>query len=786
MSADDLDDLGGEDTPPAASLSRNLLQVLWERRSLVLLGGAVGLVLGLLFYAQKPPVYQSAAQVLVVKKRSDALPIAGGDPRLSFYEDYVSTHMVLIRSPLVVQHAVRKRDLASLSSFAGQGDPTGAVLAGLTAGRDVPKDGSSAPNNIINLSYRGGDANDTGVVLAAVIDSYREFLDETYHNVSANTLDLITRARDLLKKDIAEKEKKYKEFRTKSPLLWKGSDGSNIHIGRIREFQVKQTALLARGGEIRERLAAIDKAKKGGSSQTVLLALATRPLDKAAKDSKLEFDLEQRLFPLLLEEKALLENYGEAHPKVIRVREQIAMTKQLFERLDGINKKASAGAQMRDRRLEQHIDALRQELALVETAQAGLARLLAEEEGKARALERYEIEDAAFRADIARTTRVLDETLKRLEQINLVRDFGGYEARAISEPGPGAKVSPVAWQLLAGGAMLGLLLGIGLAYLFDAADKSFRTPEEIRRRLRLPLVGHIPYLSHLGEPVAVAGPDGEPALLDAALVTLHRHASTEAEAFRSVRTALYFNTHGERHKVIQVTSPSMGDGKSTLVANLAVAIAQSGRKVLLVDADLRRPRAHRLFGLAARAGLAQVIGGAADLADTVRPTAVPGLFVLPCGPRPAHPAELLTLPAFADVLEELRDSYDYVLVDTPPLLAVSDPCAVAPRVDGVLLTLRVSKNGRPAAERARALLAGLRVHVFGVVVNGVGKQGAMSGYGYEHYQYATDYAAEYTSTSADAEPTPTPPATVSRSLVAVNGTPTNGTAVPHQTNGTAR
>jgi capsular exopolysaccharide synthesis family protein len=198
----------------------------------------------------------------------------------------------------------------------------------------------------------------------------------------------------------------------------------------------------------------------------------------------------------------------------------------------------------------------------------------------------------------------------------------------------------------------------------------------------------------------------------------------------------------------------MGDGKSTLIANLAVAIAQSGRTVLLVDADLRRPRLHRVFGLPARKGLAQVIEGAAELAEAVRPSVVPNLSVLPCGARPSNPAELLTLPRFADLLEELRDSYDFVLLDSPPLLAVSDPCIVAPRVDGVLLTIRVSRNGRPAAERGRDLLAALRVQVFGVVVNGVGKQGAMAGYGYEHYHYAADYSAEYTSSDPETEALP--------------------------------
>src|SRR5262249_3549316 len=144
-------------------------------------------------------------------------------------------------------------------------------------------------------------------------------------------------------------------------------------------------------------------------------------------------------------------------------------------------------------------------------------------------------------------------------------------------------------------------------------------------------------------------------------------------------------TQGEGHKVIQVTSPNKGDGKSLLIANLAVSIAQSGKRVLLIDADCRRPRQHKVFNVRAESGLASVIGGMDDLPAAVVATAVPGLWLLPCGPVPPNPAELLTSPRFKHLLDEMREQYDFVLVDTPPLLAVTDPCVVAPRVDGLFL-----------------------------------------------------------------------------------------------------
>jgi capsular exopolysaccharide synthesis family protein len=286
-------------------------------------------------------------------------------------------------------------------------------------------------------------------------------------------------------------------------------------------------------------------------------------------------------------------------------------------------------------------------------------------------------------------------------------------------------------QFLLAGAAVGLLLGVGLAYLADMTDKSFRSPDEIRRRLGLPVVAHVPIMEEEGAPSSPDAPQ-----LDRSLASVHRPASGEAEAARSLRTSLYFSTKGTVHKVIQVTSPNMGDGKTTIAANLAVAIAQSGKRVVLVDGDMRRPRVHTLFGVSPEVGLSSVVVGEAPLARALVDSGIDRLVLLPCGPRPENPAELLTQPPFERVLAELREQFDFVIVDTPPLLAVTDPAVVVSRADGVLLVVRLSKNGRPAAERAREVLYALQANCLGIVVNGVGK--GAGAYGYEHY--SNDYA----------------------------------------------
>ena len=782
-----MDDLFVETRPsspaPVRGPSRNVLQVFWQRRWLLVLGLVLGGTFGLLGYAQRPPVYKTSAQVLVVKKQAaNALPVAGGDPRMAVMDDYVATHLILIRSPIVIERAVRKRNLGSLRSLAG--NPVGTIQAGLSATRETSKDSASAAgNNVINLSYSGSDPGDVETVLFAVIESYREFLDETYKDTSNTTVELITQATDTLQKNLGEKEKAYREFRKKSPLVVVGENGVPIHQAKILEYQKDEAALLEQVTLLKNRIDEVEKARKDpAKNKEMVLALAARRFDKGPMPVQSATALETALFQLMQQEADLLQFYGEDHPEVVRVRQRMEMTRQFHKRLDEVARQGDKGATGDP--VESALQALKVEHQIAVANHAWKKELLGEAVTTARELETYYDQDKGFRDDITRINKVLDQTLKRLEEINLVRGYGGFEAKAIAPPGPGGKVSPVFWQFVLMGAVLGLGIGAGAAYLFDLTDKSFRTPDEIRRRLGLPLVGHVPFAAKVADPLPAADAAGRPVELDAGLIAFHRPTSLEAEAYRGVRTALYFSTHGERHKVIQVTSPNMGDGKTTLITNLAVSIAQSGRKVLLIDADLRRPRVHRTLGVAGQFGLSEVIAGTTELSTAIQPTAVPNLSVLPCGRRPPNPAELLTSPRFEDVLDDVRGSYDYVLVDSPPLLAVSDPCTVAPRVDGLLLTIRVTKNGRPAAERACDLLAGVKANCLGVVVNGVGRQGSMTGYGYDHYKYADHYASEYTSAEPEtpAEPGPrftsTEPAH-SLPLTAL-ATSANGNGVHHE------
>jgi succinoglycan biosynthesis transport protein ExoP len=734
----DTDTVGAARPEPPSNL--RLLQIAWRRKWLILLGLVVAGVAGVLYYVQAAPVYESKAQVLVIKKTPET--VMGLESRLMSFEDYMSTHQMLVKSTVIIDAAIRKHQLDTLSSVAGQRDtPVEVIGKALTVSRNK---GASGTNNILDLSYRCRSADDAVTILDAVIESYREFVEKKYKDMGDVTLNELRDTRDRLEKDLGKYNADHLAFLEKAPLLWASEDGSHVRRDRLAELEEKRSAVVVRRVDLQSELETLQKARKEGADRALLLAMAAGFSGKADGDDSRRTTAvasQEQLFPLLDEEQRLLEKFGPNHPQVQAVRKRIEMARKFFSdpaapwRATGDQPgKEVAAADP----LDVYERYLSEQLHRYQKAEQMLAELYDKEAEEVRRLKSYASQEDDFKAHRKRLDENYASIIKSLTGAGMVRAVGGFEASTVSPPVLGKKVAPSALLVFPLAALVGLLGGCGLASLAELTDRSFRTPEEIRRRLGLPVVGLIPQLRPADETVQAAAGGGP---LHPMLCSHYRSRSREAEAYRGVRTSLYFSTNGEGHKVIQITSPNPQDGKSTLTANLALSIAQSGKRILLIDADLRKPQVHKLFGLSGDTGLVSIITGEADPGEVICPSSVPGLSLLPCGPVPSNPAELLTAPRFKELLDVLREQFDFVLIDTPPLLAVTDPSVVAPRVDGVLLTLRLTKNGRPSAERAKEMLDTLGANVLGVVVNGIDRNGSGSygyGYGYGGYGYGSE------------------------------------------------
>ncbi|HXJ23378.1 MAG TPA: polysaccharide biosynthesis tyrosine autokinase, partial [Polyangia bacterium] len=303
---------------------------------------------------------------------------------------------------------------------------------------------------------------------------------------------------------------------------------------------------------------------------------------------------------------------------------------------------------------------------------------------------------------------------------------------------PGVPVRPKPIQNLLLGLVLGLGTGIGLAFLIEALDNTLKTQQDVEQLLGTAVLGLVPVIG--------AAPGGEAAqvsdnLRERDLGVFLDPKSVAAECCRSIRTNILFMSPDKPLKIMVVTSPSPQEGKTTTAINLGVTMAEAGSRVLLIDTDMRRPRLHRSFGVPNQTGISTVIVGKASLDEAVKRTDVPNLDVLPCGPVPPNPSELLHTDRFGQVLAQIGKLYDRIILDSPPTSAVTDPAVLGNLADGVILVVKAGETTRDAATHARRQLATAKARLVGVVVNLI--DFSNPAYGYEYY-YRNYYRYGYT------------------------------------------
>ena len=318
--------------------------------------------------------------------------------------------------------------------------------------------------------------------------------------------------------------------------------------------------------------------------------------------------------------------------------------------------------------------------------------------------------------------------LKRLKDTGVAGMLQASNVRILDEARPALKpVSPNVPRNMALAVVLGLLGGVGLAFGAESLDRSITDQEQVESALGLALLGIVPSIAR--------AKDG--AAQDLAVHTDPKSAT--AECLRAVRTNLLFMSPEKPLRTIMVTSSGPQEGKTTTATSLAITMAGSGNRVLLVDADMRRPRIHRIFGLESRAGLSSLILGEGTLGALVQRTQVPGLDVLPCGPVPPNPAELLHTAAFQRLLGEMATGYDRVIIDSPPVGVVADAVVMGTRVDGVLVVLKAGKTSRTVAAHAVKQLRDVNAPIFGAVLNDLDLSDQKYGQYAYYYQYGYYY-----------------------------------------------
>jgi capsular exopolysaccharide synthesis family protein len=353
-----------------------------------------------------------------------------------------------------------------------------------------------------------------------------------------------------------------------------------------------------------------------------------------------------------------------------------------------------------------------------------LGKALDQQKLEANQLNEKAIEYSILKRDLDANRTLYEGLLQKLKEAGVAAGLRSSNIRIVDNARvPTFPVIPNTPRNLMMSLLVGLLCGIALAVCLEALDTTVRTSEEAQALTGLPSLGFIPHstllndVSHAARRINSASPVVA-SRTSPKLIAQLRPNSEVAESFRSLRTSILLSSAVKRPRVIMFTSPMPQEGKTTTSVNMAIVLAQRGGKTLLIDADLRRPGIDRAFGCSNSAGLSSVLAGLESFEKVIQNYGpLPSLSILPTGPTPPHPAELLGSDRMQELLEQLSRLYDHVILDSPPVNLVTDPGILSQYMDAVFLVVRSGKTSKNALRHARDQLLQIKAPLIGLVVN---------------------------------------------------------------------
>ncbi len=714
------------------------------RKNVVILAVLVALLLGGLYYATATRYYSAKATLLVMQ--------AGDETRGTNWtgqgtenNGLMPTFEKLITSAKVVGKAVARLRPESRVDLAEvpREKWAGAITKNLTA-KTVYN------TNLIDIEYYSKDPDAAVNVVQEIYNSYIDFMDTAHRGTASELIDGLMQQRNSYQKELLQLRQLLEEKkRACGGFVGGGEDNKYLHPAQER-MRMVQLALFETQDkllELKARQATIESAIHNGENlQPHMLALS-EVVGREMLMVQLGFDPrdtagQAAMEKALLDDRAKLasmeEHLGPAHSKVLELKKQIRFTEEYLRGFD--DRVQQRISQLQDTRLRPMLlDMVRQKVAELEHEEVARKQEYEKAWNEVAALGSKLVEIEELEHWIELNRRMLDKLIERLGSLDLVQGGPFIRAEIVTEPiRPTVAARPSLKRVLLMALLAGLGIGLGIVYILDTLDDRFRSVEEMQAQLGVSVMAMVRELPQrettgIASVQIVAQPD-----------------TAESEAFRTLRTALSLTDQPSQRLVI--TSIEPGDGKSTVLVNLAVAYAQSGRKTLLIDADLRRPGLTAMLLCRGAEGLSGAIQGQPPPVEAtaahVRPSGVANLDLLPSGARPANPAELLASPRFAELLAWAESEYDQILIDSPPALAASDTALIGRLVDGVLMVVRPLKNRRRAVMRAVEGFAVLKIPLLGTVVNRIGGEGSSGYYGYSD-GYEPDYQADPEDESAD-------------------------------------
>jgi succinoglycan biosynthesis transport protein ExoP len=706
-------------------------RILRKRRWAVVAAAAIVFALSVIATLKTTRLYQATSEVAIFPETPNVLGLKGVEDSSADYQYDVAleTQAAILKSDALAMKVIEAMhlDRGSRSTVATdpqsedsiqvsgmQTDP--AKVAGLLAAFHGGLSVKIIPNSrLVQISYTNPDPRQATEIVNALVKTFIEENFKTkYESVTQTSEWLSTELADLQLK-VQTSEEKLVRYQKDHSILG-GDEKQNIVTAKLDELNKELTA------------AQSDRMQKE-SIYTFAMSGDSSLFAKVSSEGSLGLvdRLREKEAELNTQYALMTTQFGSGYPKVVELNNQLKEV-----RIQIVSEEKKMQAKLRN----DYLAALQRE-KLLDSA-------FEQQKQEANKLNENAIEYTVLKRDAESNRQLYQDLLLRLKEAGVSAGLRSSNIRVVdvARP-PTAPITPNVPRNLQIGFLLGLACGIGLAFVLESLDTSIRNMEELGAISTLPALGTIPLqLSNNGSlrkrlKAVSAGSEMPEA---PALVTYARPRSEAAEAYRALRTSILLSSFGAPPKVILVTSALPQEGKTTISANSALVLAQRGSRVLLLDADLRRPGIDKLFGIKARGGLSTLISGVEKFEDVlVQSAEVPNLWILPAGPIPPQPAELLSSSVMKEYVIRWRSEFDHIIIDTPPCLSVTDAVVLSPEADRVILVARAGKTSKLALRRACDLLLRVNARVMGIVLNAIDVR---SGHGY-YYTYGGPDADRY-------------------------------------------
>jgi len=685
-------------------------------------------------------VYQASGTIAINKPDTTLNFQNSTTLSLDYYDpSELDTEVKILQSDLLAMQVIRELNLDRNPEIAGQAPPppsssldlaadplqsdparAAAMVGGFKGNLRV----TLSPNTrIIEVQYRSPDPQMAASIVNTLMQTYIENNFKARFESTMQASDWLSKQLVDLQMKVETSQEKLVRYQKeheivgadeKQNITMEKLDELNKELTRAESERMDKEALwrLMESGDqdaIASSASSIEESDGGGQSGSALLT------NLRAKEADLKIQAAE-----------LRTQFGPSFPKLKELNNQLT---EIDSQLQAELKKVVAKVK------GQYTTALHREEMLHDA--------LEKQKQEANKLNESAIEYTLLKRDVDTNRQLYEGLLQKLKEAGVAAGLKSNNFRIvdIARP-PTYPIEPNIPRNLLFALALGLATGVGLAFLIEGLDNTVRTTEQAQLISGVASLGMIP----LGSKSAREGPNPKRLVIATSkeaveLVTQVRPQSQMAESYRALRTSLLLSNLGAPPKVVMVTSALPQEGKTTTSINTAVVLAQKGVRVLLIDADLRRPSIHKTLGMGPHSGLSNVLTGSTTLEHAITRTVIlPNLFVLPAGTPPPNPAELLASSNMRDVLNQLREQYDHIVIDTPPSLSVTDAVVLSPRADAVVLVIRSGQTTKQALRRSRDTLLQVNAKLVGVLLNAVD---LTSPDYYYYYEYRGKYASYY-------------------------------------------